>query len=461
MAQTLTEFDTISAISTPIGEGGISIVRTSGEDAIKIVNEIFKGADLSKVPTHTVHYGHIVDPATGKTIDEVMATVFRAPKTFTREDIVEISCHGGIVVTNHILQLILAQGARMADPGEFTKRAFVNGRIDLTQAESVMDIIRAKTDKARQVAVGQLEGGLMHKVKAMRQEILDTLANVEVNIDYPEYDADQVTAKQMADTSKDVISQIDKLLKTAQEGTILRNGLATAIVGQPNVGKSSLLNYLTQSDKAIVTDVAGTTRDTLEEYVSVKGVPLKLIDTAGIHKTDDKVEQIGVERSQAALKKADLVLLLIDGSQALSDEDKVLIKATQDKKRIIILNKLDLGQKITVDELKEKTGSEVISTSILQEKNLDELEDLIKKLFFSGIENSNDQIMVTNQRQSGLLAKAKRELEDVVQAVNDDIPVDIAQIDFNGAWDTLGEITGDSAPDELINTLFSQLCLGK
>ncbi|MFR4968297.1 tRNA uridine-5-carboxymethylaminomethyl(34) synthesis GTPase MnmE [Lactobacillus kalixensis] len=461
MAQTLTEFDTISAISTPIGEGGISIVRTSGEDAIKIVNEIFKGADLSKVPTHTVHYGHIVDPATGKTIDEVMATVFRAPKTFTREDIVEISCHGGIVVTNHILQLILAQGARMADPGEFTKRAFVNGRIDLTQAESVMDIIRAKTDKARQVAVGQLEGGLMHKVKAMRQEILDTLANVEVNIDYPEYDADQVTAKQMADTSKDVISQIDKLLKTAQEGTILRNGLATAIVGQPNVGKSSLLNYLTQSDKAIVTDVAGTTRDTLEEYVSVKGVPLKLIDTAGIHKTDDKVEQIGVERSQAALKKADLVLLLIDGSQALSDEDKVLIKATQDKKRIIILNKLDLGQKITVDELKEKTGSEVISTSILQEKNLDELEDLIKKLFFSGIENSNDQIMVTNQRQSGLLAKAKRELEDVVQAVNDDIPVDIAQIDFNGAWDTLGEITGDSAPDELINTLFSQFCLGK
>lgn len=461
MAQTLTEFDTISAISTPIGEGGISIVRTSGEDAIKIVNEIFKGADLSKVPTHTVHYGHIVDPATGKTIDEVMATVFRAPKTFTREDIVEISCHGGIVVTNHILQLILAQGARMADPGEFTKRAFVNGRIDLTQAESVMDIIRAKTDKARQVAVGQLEGGLMHKVKAMRQEILDTLANVEVNIDYPEYDADQVTAKQMADTSKDVISQIDKLLKTAQEGTILRNGLATAIVGQPNVGKSSLLNYLTQSDKAIVTDVAGTTRDTLEEYVSVKGVPLKLIDTAGIHKTDDKVEQIGVERSQAALKKADLVLLLIDGSQALSDEDKVLIKATQDKKRIIILNKLDLGQKITVDELKEKTGSEVISTSILQEKNLDELEDLIKKLFFSGIENSNDRIMVTNQRQSGLLAKAKRELEDVVQAVNDDIPVDIAQIDFNGAWDTLGEITGDSAPDELINTLFSQFCLGK
>ena len=269
MAQTLTEFDTIAAISTPIGEGGISIVRMSGEDAVKIANEVFKGADLTKVPTHTIHYGHIIDPDTGKTIDESMVTVLRAPKTFTREDIVEINCHGGIVVTNHILQLLLSHGARMADPGEFTKRAFVNGRIDLTQAESVMDIVRAKTDKARQVAVGQLAGGLLHKIQAMRQEILDTLANVEVNIDYPEYDADTVTAKQMSDTAKSVIKKIDRLLKTAQEGKILRNGLATAIVGRPNVGKSSLLNYLTQSDKAIVTDVAGTTRDTLEEYVSV------------------------------------------------------------------------------------------------------------------------------------------------------------------------------------------------
>ena len=411
MAQVLTEFDTIAAISTPIGEGGISIVRMSGEDAIKIANEVFKGADLAQVPTHTIHYGHIIDPDTGKTIDESMVTVLRAPKTFTCEDIVEINCHGGIVVTNHILQLLLKHGARMADPGEFTKRAFVNGRIDLTQAESVMDIVRAKTDKARQVAVSQLEGGLLHKIRTMRQEILDTLANVEVNIDYPEYDADTVTANQMADTAKSVIEKIDRLLKTAQEGKILRNGLATAIVGQPNVGKSSLLNYLTQSDKAIVTDVAGTTRDTLEEYVSVKGVPLELIDTAGIHHTDDKVEKIGVERSKKALERADLVLLLIDASKELTAEDK--------------------------------------------------LEELINKLFFAGIENSNDQVMVTNQRQTSLLHKAKSELEDVIQAVDDGIPVDIAQIDFTGAWDTLGEITGESAPDELITQLFSQFCLGK
>lgn len=461
MAQTLTEFDTIAAISTPIGEGGISIVRMSGEDAVKIANKVFKGANLTEVSTHTIHYGHIVDPESKKVIDEAMVTVLRAPKTFTREDIVEVNCHGGIVVTNHILQLLLANGARMADPGEFTKRAFVNGRIDLTQAESVMDIVRAKTDKARQVAVGQLAGGLLEKIRSMRKEILDTLANVEVNIDYPEYDADQITADQMAKTSKDVIAEIGKLLNTAQEGTILRNGLATAIVGQPNVGKSSLLNYLTKSDKAIVTDVAGTTRDTLEEYVSVKGVPLKLIDTAGIHHTEDKVEKIGVERSQKALQQADLVLLLLDGSKNLADEDKALIEETKNKKRIIILNKMDIGQKINVQEMKKLTNSEVISTSILKQVNLDELENLIKKLFFSGITNSNDQILVTNQRQSGLLAKAKKQLEDVISAVEDGVPVDIAQIDFNGAWDTLGEITGDSAPDELINALFSQFCLGK
>lgn len=461
MAQTLTEFDTIAAISTPIGEGGISIVRLSGEDAVKIANRIFKGKDLTKAPSHTIHYGHIVDPENKQIIDEVMVSVMLAPKTFTREDIVEINCHGGIVVTNRILQLLLRNGARMAEPGEFTKRAFVNGRIDLTQAESVMDIVRAKTDRARQVAENQLEGGLLAKIQAMRQEILDTLANVEVNIDYPEYDADKVTAEQMTRVSQSVIGKIDGLLKTAAEGTALRNGLATAIIGQPNVGKSSLLNYLTKSDTAIVTDIAGTTRDTLEEYVSVEGVPLKLIDTAGIRHTENKVEKIGVERSKRALDQADLVLLLFDSSKELDPEDRELIVATANKKRIVILNKTDLGQKVSAAEMKELTNCEVIPTSILQRKNLNQLKEAIKDLFFNGIENSNDQVMVTNQRQVGLLEKAKKQLQDVIAALETEVPIDIAQIDFNGAWDTLGEITGESSPDELVNQLFSQFCLGK
>ena len=461
MVQRLTEFDTIAAISTPLGEGGISIVRVSGEDAVEIANKVFKGKDLTQVASHTINYGHIVDPASGQVIDEVMASVMLAPKTFTKEDTVEINCHGGIVVTNDILQLLLANGARMADPGEFTKRAFVNGRIDLTQAESVMDIIRAKTDKARQVAVKQLEGGLLTEIRALRQEILDVLANVEVNIDYPEYDEEEVTGQKMLSCVHSVGEKIDKLLETAQEGQILRNGLKTAIVGRPNVGKSSLLNYLTQSDKAIVTDVAGTTRDTLEEYVSVKGVPLELIDTAGIHHTEDTVEKIGVERSKKAIEKADLILLLLDSSQDLTKEDRDLLAYTAGKKRIIVLNKTDLGAKLSAEQIAEETGSDVITTSILQKENLDGLENLIKKLFFKGIENSNDQVLVTNQRQAGLLAKAKQQLADVETGLESGMPLDLVQIDFTGAWETLGEITGESAPDELINDLFSQFCLGK
>lgn len=461
MAQVLTQYETIAAISTPIGEGGISIVRISGEEAVEIANKVFKGANLEKVPTHTIHYGHVVDPATGKVIDEVMATVMRAPKTFTREDVVEISCHGGMVVTNDILQLLLANGARMADPGEFTKRAFVNGRIDLTQAESVMDMIRAKTDRAREVAMTQLEGGLLDKIRDLRQELLDTMAQEEVNIDYPEYDMDDMTGQKMKEVAVSVSKKIDKLLVTAQEGKIMRSGLATAIVGRPNVGKSSLLNYLTKDDKAIVTDIAGTTRDTLEEYVSVNGVPLKLIDTAGIHETEDKVEKIGVERSKKATEEADLVLLLLDSSRPLSDEDKELLEFTNYKKRIIVLNKSDLGTKIKKEDIEKLTDDPIVVISILEQENLSQLEKAIEKLFFSGIEDSQNQVLVTNQRQASLLTKAKQSLTDVINGVDDAMPLDLVQIDLTNAWNELGEITGESAPDELITQLFSQFCLGK
>lgn len=454
--------ETIAAISTPPGEGAISIVRLSGDDAVQLANSVFRGKNLTQVPTHTINYGHIVDPKTGRAVDEVMVSVMRAPKTFTREDVVEINTHGGIVATNRVLQLLIAAGARPAEPGEFTKRAFLNGRIDLTEAESVMDIIRAKTDRAAQVAVDQLGGNLRGLIGNLRQDIVNVLAQVEVNIDYPEYDTDQMTVQAMGDCARDAYKRIDDLLATAQGGKILREGLATAIVGRPNVGKSSLLNYLLHEDKAIVTDVAGTTRDVLEEYVNVRGVPLRLVDTAGIHDTDDKVEKIGVERSRKALNAADLVLLVLDVSQPLTDEDRQLLTATKDKKRIVVLNKQDLPAAITPAELATYVKpAELISTSILTATGVDELESRIAKLFFGGIENSQNDVVVTNARQIGLLRQAQTSLQAVLDGIDAGMPVDLIQIDLTGAWDKLGEITGEAAPDELITTLFTQFCVGK
>lgn len=461
MVQVLTQYDTIAAIATPIGEGGISIIRVSGENALEIVNKIFRGANLNKVASHTIHYGHIIDYANKDVVDEVLVTVMLAPKTFTRENTVEVSCHGGLLVTQKILQLILDNGARMATPGEFTKRAFINGRIDLTQAESIMDIIEAKTDRARQVAMKQLEGGLLFEIRKLRQELLNTMAHEEVNIDYPEYDMDDVTSKEMYDKAQQVIKEIDKLLATAQEGKVVRSGFATAIVGRPNVGKSSLLNYLSKEEKAIVTNIAGTTRDTLEEYVSLKGILLKLIDTAGIRQTDDIVEKIGVERSKRAITESDLVLLLINSSEELTEEDQKLLELTQDKKRIIILNKADQVAKITKKDIQKITDSPIVTISVLKKKNMIGLEEAIKSLFLQGITDSKSEVMVTNQRQNDLLRKAKQSLIEAIEAINDNMPLDLVQIDLKEAWDSLGEITGDTAPDELITQLFSKFCLGK
>ena len=453
------EFDTIAAISTPLGEGAIGIVRLSGTDSFAIAQKIFKGKDLASVASHTLNYGHIVDPDKNEILDEVMVGAMRSPKTFTREDIIEINTHGGIAVTNEILQLVIREGARLAEPGEFTKRAFLNGRVDLTQAEAVMDIIRAKTDKAMNIAVKQLDGSLSDLINNTRQEILNTLAQVEVNIDYPEYDdVEEATTEIIREKTTEFEALLTNLLKTARRGKILREGISTAIIGRPNVGKSSLLNNLLREEKAIVTDIEGTTRDVIEEYVNINGVPLKLVDTAGIRETEDIVEQIGVERSKKALKEADLVLLVLNASEPLTDQDRQLLEISQDSNRIILLNKVDLPEKIEIDQLPE----DHIKISVLKNQNIDQIEDRINALFF---ENAGlveqDATYLSNARHISLIEKAVESLQAVNEGLALGMPVDLLQVDLTRTWEILGEITGDAAPDELITQLFSQFCLGK
>ncbi|MFU2203226.1 tRNA uridine-5-carboxymethylaminomethyl(34) synthesis GTPase MnmE [Streptococcus pluranimalium] len=451
------EFDTITAISTPLGEGAIGIVRLSGSQAISIAQKVFKGKNLQDVESHTINYGHIIENDT--IIDEVMVSVMREPRTFTREDVVEINTHGGVAVTNEILQLLIRSGARMAEPGEFTKRAFLNGRVDLTQAEAVMDLIRAKTDKAMAVAVQQLDGSLKTLITNTRQEILNTLAQVEVNIDYPEYDdVEEMTTALMREKTQEFQKLLEHLLRTAKRGKILREGLSTAIIGRPNVGKSSLLNNLLREEKAIVTDIEGTTRDVIEEYVNIKGVPLKLIDTAGIRETDDIVERIGVERSKKALNEADLVLLVLNASEPLTQQDQTLLTISANSNRIILLNKTDLDEKIERDQLPD----DLIAISVLENQNIDKIEDRINQLFFENAGSiEKDATYLSNARHISLIEQAVESLKAVNEGLEMGMPVDLLQIDMTRTWEILGEITGDAAPDELITQLFSQFCLGK
>lgn len=459
------DLDTIAAISTPPGEGGISIVRISGAEAIQIADRVYQlgQKSLADQASHTIHYGHIIDYGSDEILDEVMVTVMRGPKTYTREDVVEINTHGGMVPTQKVLQSVLRAGARLAEPGEFTKRAFLNGRLDLTQAEAVMDVIRAKTDKANQMALKQLDGHLSRQIKALRQTILETLAQVEVNIDYPEYDdVEEMTTALLKEKTSEVKAEIERLLKTAGDGKIIRDGLSTAIIGRPNVGKSSLLNALVREDKAIVTDIAGTTRDTVEEYISLRGVPLRLIDTAGIRETDDQVEKIGVEKSRQTLSDADLVLLVIDQSQPLAADDRELLELTAGEDRFILLNKMDLKTGIDRAELKKYVEDDpIIELSMTEGQGLDDLEEAIADRFFQGEIEGRDANLISNTRHIRLLEEARDATSEVLTGIQMGMPVDLVQIDLTRAWEKLGEITGETVQDELLDQLFSQFCLGK
>ncbi|NQX68405.1 tRNA uridine-5-carboxymethylaminomethyl(34) synthesis GTPase MnmE [Paenibacillus alba] len=455
--------DTIAAISTPLGEGGIAVIRVSGEEAVPFVERIFRSkTKLSVAQTHTVHYGFIVEPASAEKVEEVLVTLMKAPRSFTMEDVVEVSCHGGIVSVKKVLDLLLQQGVRLAEPGEFTKRAFLNGRIDLTQAEAVIDLIRAKSDRAFKVALKQVEGNLSKQIKHLRHVLVELMAHVEVNIDYPEHDVEEMTNAFIKTKCDTVMLEIDRLLVTAEQGKILREGIETAIVGKPNVGKSSLLNELAQENRAIVTDIPGTTRDVIEEFVNIGGIPLKLLDTAGIRETTDLVEQIGVERSKTALAEADLILLVLNSNEELQLDEIALMKQLADKQTIVILNKIDLTRKLNVEQVLSYFPQErIVELSLIENKGIEDLEKAIAAIFFEGKLESSDLTYVSNVRHIALLKQAKRSLHDALEANEQYVPIDMIQIDIRAAWEQLGEIIGDSVGESLIDQIFTQFCLGK
>jgi len=449
--------DTIVAISTALGKGAISIIRLSGKESIQIVNKCFKGKDLTGVNSHTINFGYIVDGS--KVIDQVLISVMRAPKTYTREDVVEINCHGGVAATNKVLELMILNGARLAEPGEFTKRAFLNGRIDLVEAEAVMDIVNAKTEGARKLSVNQLEGRLTGIIRKFRQELLELLANIEVNIDYPEYeDIEVVTIDKISEQVTNMRESISNIVKESETRKIIKEGINVAIVGKPNVGKSSILNKLLGENKSIVTDIAGTTRDIVEGSISLNGIELNFIDTAGIRETTDIVEKYGVEKSINEIKKADLVILVLNNNEELTSDDKELINKVQDKKYITVINKRDLNKKLDIDGLNLKN---IIYTDTVSMDGIESLKNKIVELFnLDEIESGNMDIF-TNTRQITLAKECLPILNDVENGIKNNIPVDMIGIDIKRIWTILGEIIGENYSEELIDQLFSQFCLGK
>jgi tRNA modification GTPase len=447
-------FDTIVAKITANGISAINVIRVSGPDSLDIVEKIYKGKSLRESQSHTIKYGFIHDE--GDIIDEVLISVFKSPKSFTTEDTVEISCHGGNLVANEIIKLLIANGARMAEKGEFTKRAYLNGRIDLTKAESIMDIVNAKTKAQIKMASLGLQGEVYDLISSLQNETLQIIANIEVNIDYPEYDDILVLSQEIIIPKIiDLIDKIEIILKESETGQIIKEGIKTVIVGKPNVGKSSLLNSLIKEDKAIVTEISGTTRDLIEAELNLDGIILKLIDTAGIRETDDYVEKIGIQRTKKAIEDCELVLLVLDQSEEITALDIELLSITKNKTRIIIKNKSDLGERIDL------TGEHIINVSTKTKTGLNTLSEEVKKLFVDERLLEEDKAILSNTRQIGKLKETKIALEDALSAAKNNIPIDMVEIDLKKAWYSLGEITGQNSNEDLITTLFSNFCLGK
>lgn len=455
--------DTIAAIATAPGEGGIGIIRISGADSIAIASSIFKPfykENLLDYPNRSLVYGNIVD--SDRVIDEVLIARMEGPNSYTAEDVVEINCHGGFISVKKILELVLKKGARLADPGEFTKRAFLNGRIDLSQAEAVIDIINAKTDQSHDIAQTQLEGALSQKVRSLRNMITEVLAQVEVAIDYPEEDIEFITYKELTDKTSQIQKEVVKMYETSDTGKILREGLKTAILGKPNVGKSSLMNWILGENRAIVTEIAGTTRDVIEEFVNIKGIPLKIVDTAGIRETDDIVEKIGVEKSRDHMKSSDLVLVVLDSSRELEEDDLEILDAINPQKTLVLINKIDLESRLDMDKVKEYIAKDnIIPISAMENKGLESIHDKIETMVYEGRVSNKGDVMITNTRYKDAIYKAMNSINDAIKGLEDHMSYDFIGVDLKDAWDSLGFINGDTVTEDLLDTIFKNFCIGK
>lgn len=448
--------DTIAAISTTLGVGAIAIVRVSGNDAIKIVDKVFS-RDLLKKASHTISYGYIKD--NDEVIDEVLVSVMKSPKTFTTEDVVEINCHGGIITTKRIFEVLLKNGCRLADPGEFTKRAFLNGRIDFTKARAIMDLITTKSESARKIAISNLQGNTTSKIQELRKKLVSIISNIEVNIDYPEYlDIEVMTKEKITESLDEIKTSLDKIINNSNNSKLIKEGINVSIIGRPNVGKSSILNKLIKEDKAIVTSIAGTTRDTVEGSIILDGIQLNFIDTAGIRKTSDVVEQVGVLKSLKTIDEVDLVIVVLNNNEKLTNEDIDILEKTKDKKRIIVINKNDLETKLDVSKIKEDN---IIYTNTLNYEGIESLTSKIKEMFNMELLDIKDFNYVSNVDQLNRLYEAKKSLEDVENGLKNDLPIDMIEIDLKNIWNILGEIIGETYTDELLDNLFRDFCVGK